>query len=60
MIFDYEIPAAELKGIIEEYKVLIQKEKGFDFLRMFAINLSWPFRLFSVHGTTSAPLSIGG
>lgn len=31
LIFDYEIPAEELKGIIDEYKALIKEEKGFDF-----------------------------
>lgn len=31
VIFDYEIPAEELKKIIEEYKALVKKEKGFDF-----------------------------
>ncbi|SHG86336.1 pyruvate phosphate dikinase [Thermosyntropha lipolytica DSM 11003] len=31
IIFDYEIPAEELKKIIEEYKALVKKEKGFDF-----------------------------
>ncbi|MEN6349376.1 MAG: pyruvate, phosphate dikinase [Syntrophomonas sp.] len=31
LIFDYEIPAAELKIIIEEYKALVQEVKGFDF-----------------------------
>ncbi len=31
LIFDYEIPAVELKEIIEEYKVLVKNAKGFDF-----------------------------
>lgn len=31
LIFDYEIPAAELKNIIQEYKELVFKEKGFHF-----------------------------
>ena len=31
LIFDYEIPAAELKEIIKEYKGLVKQEKGFDF-----------------------------
>lgn len=31
LIFDYEIPAAELKEIINEYKALIRNVKGFDF-----------------------------
>ena len=31
LIFDYEIPAAELKEIIKEYKGLVQEEKGFEF-----------------------------
>lgn len=31
LIFDYEIPAAELKEIIKEYKALIKNVKGFDF-----------------------------
>lgn len=31
LIFDYEIPAAELKNIISEYKVLVKNAKGFDF-----------------------------
>jgi pyruvate,orthophosphate dikinase len=31
LIFDYEIPAAELKEIIKEYKELVKQEKGFDF-----------------------------
>jgi len=31
LIFDYEIPASELKEIIEEYKELVHKEKGFNF-----------------------------
>ncbi|HZK43817.1 MAG TPA: pyruvate, phosphate dikinase [Syntrophomonadaceae bacterium] len=31
LIFDYEIPADELQAIIEEYKGIVQKEKGFDF-----------------------------
>jgi len=31
LIFDYEIPADELKKIISEYKELIMKEKGFAF-----------------------------
>jgi len=31
LIFDYEIPAAELQVIIQEYKALVLKEKGFDF-----------------------------
>ncbi|MEN6389427.1 MAG: pyruvate, phosphate dikinase [Syntrophomonas sp.] len=31
LIFDYEIPAAELQEIINEYKALIKNVKGFDF-----------------------------
>lgn len=31
LIFDYEIPASELKEIISEYKVLVNQEKGSDF-----------------------------
>ena len=31
LIFDYEIPASELQNIIEEYKNLVQREKGFQF-----------------------------
>jgi pyruvate,orthophosphate dikinase len=31
LIFDYEIPASELKEIIAEYKLLVKKEKSFDF-----------------------------
>lgn len=31
LIFDYEIPAGELKEIIKEYKDLVQAEKGFSF-----------------------------
>lgn len=31
LIFDYEIPASELKAIINEYKALVQREKGFTF-----------------------------
>jgi pyruvate,orthophosphate dikinase len=31
LIFDYEIPAAELKEIIKEYKAVVEKEKGFAF-----------------------------
>lgn len=31
VIFDYDIPADELKKIIEEYKGLVKREKGFDF-----------------------------
>lgn len=31
LIFDYEIPASELKGIIEEYKTLVKETKGFAF-----------------------------
>ena len=31
LIFDYEIPASELKAIINEYKALVEKEKGFTF-----------------------------
>ncbi|MEQ8237375.1 MAG: pyruvate, phosphate dikinase, partial [Syntrophomonadaceae bacterium] len=31
LIFDYEIPAAELKEIIQEYKAVVQQNKGFDF-----------------------------
>ncbi|MEA1960317.1 MAG: pyruvate, phosphate dikinase [Bacillota bacterium] len=31
LVFDYEIPAAELKEIINEYKALVAKEKGFTF-----------------------------
>ncbi len=29
--YDYEVPADELKKIIEEYKAIVKKEKGFDF-----------------------------
>ncbi len=31
IIFDYEIPANDLKEIIEEYKALVHTEKGFNF-----------------------------
>lgn len=31
LIFDYEIPSGELKEIINEYKALVKKTKGFDF-----------------------------
>ncbi len=31
LIFDYEIPAAELKGIIAEYKAQVKQDKGIDF-----------------------------
>jgi pyruvate,orthophosphate dikinase len=31
LIFDYEIPASELKQIISEYKILVRQNKGFDF-----------------------------
>ncbi len=31
LIFDYEIPASELKEIINEYKFLVKHEEGFDF-----------------------------
>lgn len=31
LIFDYEIPAAELKGIISEYKAQVKQDKGIDF-----------------------------
>ncbi len=31
LIFDYEIPAAELQEIISEYKSLVKQEEGFDF-----------------------------
>lgn len=31
LIFDYEIPAEELKNIIEEYKLIVKNEKDFDF-----------------------------
>lgn len=31
LIFDYEIPAEELREIIREYKALVEKEKGFAF-----------------------------
>jgi pyruvate,orthophosphate dikinase len=31
LIFDYEIPAAELREIIREYNVIVQREKGFYF-----------------------------
>ncbi|PKM76585.1 MAG: pyruvate, phosphate dikinase [Firmicutes bacterium HGW-Firmicutes-15] len=31
LIFDYEIPAAELREIIREYKALVEHEKGFNF-----------------------------
>ncbi|HBQ26274.1 MAG TPA: pyruvate, phosphate dikinase [Syntrophomonas sp.] len=31
LIFDYEIPASELKEIIAEYKSLVKHEEGFDF-----------------------------
>jgi len=31
LIFDYEIPAAELKEIIQEYKAVVQQAKGFEF-----------------------------
>jgi len=31
LIFDYEIPAGELKEIIDEYKELVERQKGFKF-----------------------------
>lgn len=31
LVFDYEIPAAELKNIISEYKNLVKNSKGIDF-----------------------------
>lgn len=31
LIFDYELPASELKEIIAQYKVVVTHEKGFDF-----------------------------
>lgn len=31
LIFDYEIPAAEMKEIIKEYKAVVLREKGFEF-----------------------------
>lgn len=31
LIFDYEMPAAELKEIIREYKQVVETEKGFEF-----------------------------
>lgn len=31
LIFDYEIPASELRELIREYKMLVKNEKGFDF-----------------------------
>lgn len=31
LIFDYEIPAGELREIIKEYKELVKQEKGFSF-----------------------------
>ena len=31
LIFDYEIPEAELIGLIDEYKSLVKEKKGFDF-----------------------------
>lgn len=31
LIFDYEIPAGEMKEVIKEYKALVKQEKGFDF-----------------------------
>ncbi|NMC26571.1 MAG: pyruvate, phosphate dikinase [Syntrophomonadaceae bacterium] len=31
LIFDYEIPADELKEIIQEYKAVVQQAKGFEF-----------------------------
>lgn len=31
LIFDYELPASELKEIIAQYKVVVAHEKGFDF-----------------------------
>jgi pyruvate,orthophosphate dikinase len=31
LIFDYQIPASELKGIILDYKSMIRQNKGFDF-----------------------------
>lgn len=31
LIFDYEIPASELKEIISEYKSLVKQNEGFDF-----------------------------
>jgi pyruvate,orthophosphate dikinase len=31
LIFDYEIPANEMKEVITEYKALVKREKGFDF-----------------------------
>ncbi|CFY00351.1 Pyruvate, phosphate dikinase [Syntrophomonas zehnderi OL-4] len=31
LIFDYEIPAPEMKEIIKEYKAIVLKEKGYEF-----------------------------
>ena len=31
LIFDYEIPAGEMKDIIQEYKALVMQAKGFEF-----------------------------
>jgi len=31
LIFDYEIPAEEIKAIIEDYKALVKQEKSFNF-----------------------------
>jgi len=31
LVFDYELPAAELKNVISEYKELVKKHKGIDF-----------------------------
>lgn len=31
LIFDYEIPASEMKEIIKEYKAIVLKEKGYEF-----------------------------
>lgn len=31
LIFDYELPAEELKAIITEYKTIVEREKGFAF-----------------------------
>ena len=41
LIFDYEIPAAELQSIIDDYKTLVKTEKGFDFPQDVNEQLAW-------------------
>ncbi|MDD2619340.1 MAG: pyruvate, phosphate dikinase [Syntrophomonadaceae bacterium] len=44
LIFDHEIPADELKIIIDEYKALVKKEKGFDFPQDVKVQLTMAIR----------------